>query len=170
VGRVVFFFLPSILLVAVSAHAEEQSTGPDRGVRFHGLGPRIGVSIDPDQFVFGGHADFGDPLPHLTFLFPVVEIGVGSDATVTSIGTDLIFKFANRWGAWNPYLGGELAFIIASEDVPGGGDKTNTDLGLMGIFGVEKGIGPDNRFAIEMKFELADAPDFKFAALWTFGH
>lgn len=154
--------LLGLLLGATAARAE------NREVRFYGLGPRVGFSLDPDQFVFGGHADFGDPFPHTTLLLPVIEVGVGDHQTVTSIGTDLLFKFTNRWGAWNPYLGGELAFIVDNYDAPG--SNTKTDLGLMGIFGVEKGIGRENRFAVEMKFELVDAPNLKFMAVWTFGH
>ena len=142
----------------------------DRDVQFYGLGPRIGFSLEPDQFVFGGHADFGDPFPHTTLLLPVIEIGVGNDATVTSIGSDLLFKFTNRWGAWNPYVGGELAFIITNVNLPGGGDDTNTDIGLSGIFGVEKGIGSVNRFGAEVKIGIVDTPDVKLIAHWTFGH
>ena len=169
VRRIVFSVLVGAILSASGATAQD-TTKQDRSVGFHGLGPRVGVSIDPDQFVFGGHGDFGDPFPHTTLLFPVVEIGVGDDVTLTSIGSDLLFKLTNRWGAWNPYLGGELAFIIRNRDLGNGNDKTSTDLGLMGVVGVEKGIGPSNRFALEMKFDLVDSPDFKFAALWTFGH
>ena len=45
------------LLAPVGADAQKRS------VRFHGIGPRVGFSLDPDHFVFGGHADFGDPFP-----------------------------------------------------------------------------------------------------------
>jgi hypothetical protein len=158
--------LTCIGLAAGTLAAEAQ----DRTVGFHGLGPRVGFSIDPDQFVFGGHADFGDPFPSITWLLPVVEIGVGDDATVTTIGTDMFYKFSDRWGAWTPYAGAEVAFLIASVELPGGDDDTDTDLGLMGLFGVEKGIGEENRFSMEVKFELVDAPDVKFLVSWTFGH
>ncbi len=138
----------------------------DRDVRFHGLGPRVGLSIDPNQFVFGGHADFGDLFPHTNLLIPVVEIGVGDNITVTSIASDLLFRFTDRWGVWTPYVGGELGFIFANHD-RGGND---TELGLSGIFGVEKVIGQNNRFATELKFEIIDAPELKLMAIWAFGH
>lgn len=167
--RVVYLVLAGAMLFAGGANAQDTKK-QDRSVGFHGLGPRVGLSIDPSQFVFGGHGDFGDPFPHTSLLFPVVEIGVGDDRTTTSIGSDLLFRFTNRWGDWNPYIGGELAFIAVNYEVPGGRDDTETDLGLMGVVGVEKGIGSSNRFAVEMKFVIVDAPDFKFAAIWTFGH
>jgi hypothetical protein len=155
--------------LARGATAAETQAAEDRGVRFYGLGPRVGFSINPDQFTFGGQADFGDPFPHFNWLFPVIEVGIGDSQTLTSIGTDLLYRLYDRWGVWTPYLGGEIDFLIDSVDTPGGGNDTSTDLGLMGIFGVEKGIG-ENRFALEMKFQLADSPDLKVAAIWTFGH
>ena len=109
--------------------------------------------------------DFGDPFPHFTWLIPVVEIGIGDNETLTSIGTELFYRFYDRWGAWTPYVGSELALQIKSVD----NHDSDTQLGLMGLFGVEKGLG-DSRFALELKFKLVDAPDFKFMATWTFGH
>jgi hypothetical protein len=164
VRRIVFLVMFCVLAGAVSARAE------NRKVEFRGIGPRVGLSINPDQFVFGGQVDFGDPFPHTNLLLPVVEIGVGDHETVTSIGSDLLFRFVDRWGVWTPYVGGELDFLIVTFDTPGGGDKTDTNLALMGVFGVEKGIGADNRFGVELKFQLVDSPDLKLAAHWTFGH
>ena len=149
-------------LVPVEADAQR------RPVRFHGIGPRVGFSLDPDHFVFGGHADFGDPFPYFTLLLPVIEIGVGDNRTTTSLGTDLLFRFSNSWGSWTPYMGGELAFVIQSFDNPG--KDRSSDIGLSGIFGIEKGVGSDNRFATEFKLAFEDAPSFKFTAIWTFGH
>lgn len=158
-----FLFIGS-LASAPAARAQ------DREVRFHGLGPRVGLSITPNQFVFGGHADFGDPLPHTNLLLPVIEIGVGDNLTTTSIGSDLLFRFSDRWGVWTPYLGGEAALIITSLSNSKGGDNSNADLGLSGIFGVEKVIGDSNRFAAELKFEIVNAPNVKLMAIWAFGH
>jgi hypothetical protein len=155
--------MAGLLVSAVSAGAET------RKVEFRGIGPRIGVSFNPDQFVFGGHVDFGDPFPHTNLLLPVVEIGIGDNHTVTSIGSDLLFRFVDRWGVWTPYVGAELAFLIVTVDTPRR-DDTNTNLGLMGVFGVEKGIGADNRFGVELKFQIVDSPDLKLVAHWTFGH
>jgi len=161
--------LALVILVQVAAGQESQTQSPNRGIKFYGLGPRAGFSINPDQFVFGGQADFGDPFPHFTWLIPVVEIGIGDDQTLTSVGTDLLYRLYDRWGAWTPYLGGELDFLVDNVDLPDGTNDTSTDLGFMGIFGVQKGLG-DNAFALEMKFQIVDSPDFKVAAIWTFGH
>lgn len=152
-----------LLVPAAWSHAAE------RGVRFYGLGPRVGFSLEPDQFVFGGHADFGELFTNANLVLPVIEIGVGSDFTVTSIGSDLLYRFADRFGEWTPYAGGELAFIISSFDLPNGNSETNTDLGLSGVVGVDKMIGDANRFGVELKIGFVDSPDFKLMATWTFG-
>jgi len=166
---VVGTILAVVMLSGMALGQEAANENQDRGVRFYGLGPRVGGSINPDQFVFGGHADFGDPFPHVAWLLPVVEIGIGDDQTLTSVGTDLLYRLYDRWGAWTPYLGGELALLIDNVDLPNGTNETSTDIGFMGIFGVQKGLG-DNLFALEMKFQVVDSPDFKVAAIWTFGH
>lgn len=165
---VMTIFLIGGLLAAPAASAQDQAG--DRDVRFHGLGPRVGLSITPNQFVFGGHADFGDPLPHTNLLLPVVEIGVGDNVTTTSLGSDLLFRFSDRWGVWTPYLGGEGALIITSVSNAHGNDASDAKLGLSGIFGVEKVIGESNRFAAELKFEIVNAPNVKLMAIWAFGH
>ena len=46
-----------ILIVFVSlALAAPALAETERGVKFHGLGPRVGFSIDPNQLVLGAHA------------------------------------------------------------------------------------------------------------------
>ena len=155
-----------VALILACVGLAGQADAMDREVKFYGIGPRVGLSVDPNQFVFGGHADFGDIFPHTNLLVPVIEIGVGDNVTVTSIGTDLLFRFSDRWGVWTPYLGGEMAFIIANVDQ---GDN-NTEIGLSGIFGMEKVIGENNRFAAELKLEIIDAPNLKLMAIWAFGH
>lgn len=137
----------------------------DRDTGLRGIGPRVGVSLEPNQFVFGAHADLGDPLEQTSLFFPVVEIGLGDDLTVVSVGTDVLYRFRERFGVWNPYAGGELAFVFLDADK----GSNDTELGLSGVLGVEKGIGDSNRFATELKFEIIDAPNVKLQVMWTFG-
>ena len=128
-SMVLTFLFIGTLVSAPAARAQ------DREVRFHGLGPRVGLSITPNQFVFGGHADFGDPLPHTNLLLPVIEIGVGDNLTTTSIGSDLLFRFSDRWGVWTPYLGGEAALIITSLSNSRGGTTPTPISGSPGSSG-----------------------------------
>lgn len=162
-------FILLAVVIGVLGSVSLVQAAETRNVRFYGLGPRIGFSLEPDQFVFGGHADFGDLFPNANLVLPVIEIGVGNDVTVTSIGADLLYRFSDRFGDWTPFAGGELAFIISSYDLPNGEGDTNTDLGLSGVVGVDKRIGESNRFGVEAKIGFMDSPDFKVMATWTFG-
>jgi hypothetical protein len=135
-----------------------------RDLGFRGFGPRIGVSIDPNQIVVGGHGDFGDLFPQTAWLFPVVEIGLGDNVTVVSLGTDLLIRARETFGVWNPYAGGELAFVLTTA----GGADAVTDLGLSGVVGVAKLVNESGRFAGEVKFGIIDSPTVKFLVRWTF--
>jgi hypothetical protein len=86
--------------------------GPDEP-GFRGWGPRVGVTLDPDQIHFGVHIDFGN--------------------------------FAER-----------VRF------------QPNAELGASLIGGIEKGLADGDRFFIEAKLGLIDAPDLKIHVGWTF--
>ena len=61
VRHLVCFVLLGLLSTAADVRAQEDLRSDDRGLRFHGLGPRLGLAADPSQFIFGAQADFGDP-------------------------------------------------------------------------------------------------------------
>jgi len=173
VRHLVSIVLLGLLATAASARAQDLPSN-DRGVRFHGLGPRVGVSVDPSQFIFGAQADFGEPFPHANFIFPVIEVAMGENRTLTYIGTDLLLKMSRTSETWNPYLGGELAFIIDYRNLEVGDKATDTSFGVLGLIGFERVFGNENRFSVEVKVDLssniAETPDFKLITGWTFGH
>jgi len=149
------------LLGGVVAQANTRSVG------YHGIGPRIGFTINPDQFHFGGHIDFGDLADNLMIL-PNLEIGIGDNVTTIAPSFELDYRFRSDWGAWTPYLGGGVGPIFYSFK-NGGSD---TKLGLYGQFGIGRGSAnaESGHFFIEGKLGLADAPDAKFTIGWTFAH
>ena len=149
---------------AVPAAAQDET-----GLRIRGIGPRVGVSISPHQFVFGGHLDLGDILPFTTLRFPVLEMGLGDNLWMGSAAVDLYYRFQDRWVGWTPIAGGEVAYYFGSLDLPDGANENFSDLGLVGILGLEREVGGNNRFGVELKLGFLDAPDFKFLAVWTFG-
>jgi hypothetical protein len=155
-----------LLVLGCTVLAGPAAAETERGVRFHGIGPRVGLSIDPNQLVLGAHADLGDPFTHTNLLLPVVEIGVGNNRTTTLIATDLLFRFRDRWGAWTPYAGGEAGFFFENMNQ----DDDDTRMVMSGIIGVEKVVSGTGRFAGEVKFSLIDAPGVKLLAIWAFGH
>jgi hypothetical protein len=69
------------LLCSFTASADTRPVG------FHGIGPRVGFTINPDQIHFGGHIDFGDLADNFMML-PNLEIGFGDNLT-TIIGSAL---------------------------------------------------------------------------------
>jgi hypothetical protein len=130
-------------------------------VGYRGWGPRLGVTVGPDQFHFGAHLDLGYFAQHFR-LQPNIEVGVGSDQTVVALNGEAAYRFISEWGRWSPYLGGGLGINVVSAD---GG---HTDLGVNVLGGIEKILAGGDRFFLEGKLGLVDSPDWKFTAGWTF--
>jgi hypothetical protein len=140
--------------------------GVTRSVGVHGVGPRIGLTMNPDQVHFGGHIDFGDLAPNLMIL-PNLEIGFGDNLTTVAPSFELDYRFRSNWGAWTPYLGGGVGPIFYSAKHGG----SSSDVGVYAQFGIGKGSSgsESGHFFLEGKLGLADAPDFKFTIGWIFG-
>ncbi len=141
---------------------------PGTKVGFRGWGPRVGMSLSPDQVYFGAHLDFGNFAQHVRFQ-PNVEIGFGDGITLFAINAEAAYRFASRWDVWTPYLGGGIGANISSVNGSGKSDP-NTDFGASVLGGIEKGLANGSRFFIEAKLGLADAPDLKLGVGWTFYH
>lgn len=148
------------LFSGLTTYANSRSAG------FHGIGPRLGLTINPDQFHFGGHIDFGDLAENLMML-PNVEIGIGDNFTTIAPTFELDYRFRSDWGAWTPYLGGGIGPVFYS--LKDGG--SNSELALYAQFGIGKGRSgsESGHFFVEGKLGLIDAPDFKATVGWTFG-
>jgi len=139
----------------------------ERPVRVHGIGPRLGLTVNPDQFHFGVHFDFGDIANNL-MIMPNLEIGIGDNLTTVAPSFELDYRFRSDWGAWTPYLGGGIGPVFYSHKNGG----SNSELGLYAQFGVGKGSAQNKsgHFFMEGKLGLVDAPDFKATVGWTFGN
>ncbi len=122
------------------------------------IGPRVGFSGDPDQFVFGGHIMVTDVAPSLSF-DPGLEIGVGDDFTSFALNVDMHYHFDISGSSWRPYVGGGATLFFADEDSFAGGS-------FLAGAGVPTKTG--NRFFAEFKVGLGDVPDFKLMAGWSF--
>ena len=151
----------TLLLAAQAASADSR----DRSFGYYGWGPRVGLSVEPDQIVVGAHLDLGEPIARLR-LQPNFELGFGDDVTVFEINAPLHFRFADPIDVWSPYLGGELGWVLASYE--GDGDE-QSDLGVKIVGGFERHISGGDKFFLEAKIGLSDdVSDFKFLAGWTF--
>ena len=67
-------------------------------------GIRGGISVDPDQFYFGGHLETS-PLVDRLYFRPNVEVGFGDDLTLIAANMEFVYKFSIA-AAWNLYAGG----------------------------------------------------------------
>jgi len=158
--KLIIFLLTTGLFFNLTASANTRPVG------FHGIGPRVGFTINPDQIHFGGHIDFGDLADNLMML-PNLEIGLGDNITTIAPSFELDYRFRSDWGVWTPYLGGGAGPVFYSTKH---GDSWSK-LGIYLQFGVGKGSSgsQSGHFFMEGKLGLVDAPDFKATVGWTFG-
>lgn len=123
-------------------------------------GIRGGISVDPDQFYFGGHLETSPLIDHLHFR-PNVEIGIGDDLTLIGANMEFVYKFTTR-RPWNLYAGGGPTLNIYMFDGDGD-DDSETEAGLNILVGVEQ----RNGLFFEFKIGAVDSPDFKFGVGYT---
>src|SRR6185295_13203765 len=134
------FAVLTLFLVLIAAPASAQIS----------TGVRVGASVDPDQFYFGGHIESKELVDHVRFR-PNVEIGVGNGLTLIALNFELSYKFTER-NQWNPYIAAGPALNIID---------TNSNTGAHGGFNIA--LGAEHRGGLfgEVKIGAMDSPDFK---------
>ena len=138
-------------VVAMTAVSAMPAQAQDAGVRG-------GVSVDPDQFYFGGHIETSPLVDRLHFR-PNVEVGFGDDLMLIGANMEFVYKFPSR-GGWGFYAGGGPALnVIMIDDV----DDSDTEAGLNVVLGAEHSGG----LFFEFKVGVIDSPDFKFGVGYT---
>ena len=140
------FLLALLVVSAVPAAAQD-------------AGIRGGISVDPDQFYFGGHIETSALVDRLHFR-PNVEIGFGEDIMLIAANMEFVYKFPSRSG-WVLYAGGGPALNVYTFD---DADESATEGGLNFVIGAEQSRG----LFFEFKIGAIDSPDFKFGVGWTF--
>lgn len=140
------FLLAAVLFLGTPAAAQDG-------------GLRGGLTVDPDQFYFGGHLETS-PLVDRLYFRPNVEVGFGDDLTLIAANMEFVYKLPSR-GGWGIYAGGGPALNVYMYD---GDDNSDTDAGLNLLVGVESARG----LFFEFKMGVVDSPDFKFGVGWTF--
>jgi len=123
-------------------------------------GIRGGISVDPDQFYFGGHLETS-PLIERLYFRPNVEVGFGDDLTLIAANMEFVYKFTIG-RAWNLYAGGGPALNVYMLDGDGDNDS-QTEAGVNVLVGVEQ----SNGLFFEFKVGVIDSPDFKFGVGYT---
>jgi hypothetical protein len=118
-------------------------------------GVRAGVSVDPDQFYFGGHVQT-EPLIDRLHFRPNVEIGVGDHTTLIGFNVEFAYFFPTR-SPWQLYAGGGPALNVINVDLDPD-DDTRSEAGLNVLVGVQHSKG----LFFEFKVGAFDSPEFKF--------
>ncbi len=125
------------------------------------VGPRVGVSIDPDQVVLGGQMQIAEFAPNWSF-DPNVELGFGDDVTTIQLNFDAYYHFRIRGSEWRPYVGPGLGIAFYSWDAPPGfPDHSDTEVGLNVVGGFTFPAGSGKLWFTELRLGVGDLPDFK---------
>ena len=124
-----------------------------------GFGVRGGLSIDPDQFYFGGHYNVHDVAENLRIV-PNVELGLGNDLTLVCINGDVLYDFGSS--PWS--VGGELGLNIWKYD----GLSSNSKLGLSAVGNYRIALSGGNSLILEAKINLTSSPNWKFGVGYNF--
>ena len=120
-------------------------------------GIRAGLSVDPDQFYFGGHVETPPLVDQLRFK-PNVEIGLGNDVTVVALNIEFAYVFPSQ-RAWNVYAGGGPALVFID---------TNNDTDSGGGFNLLVGAEHQSGLFMEVKVGVVDSPDLKIGVGYSF--
>jgi hypothetical protein len=142
--------LVMLIFLATPAHAQQ------------GFGVRAGVSADPSQFYFGGHAAFGPVVDRLWFR-PNLEIGVGNHTTLLAFNAEFAYWVPLEKKPWSVYLGGGPAANIFSF-----GGVPNRATAVRPGFNFLAGIAQSKGLFSEIKIGAIDSPSFKFGIGYTF--
>ena len=124
-------------------------------------GIRGGISVDPDQFYFGGHLETAPLVDRLHFR-PNVEIGIGDDLTLIGFNMEFVYKFT-RNRSLNLYAGAGPALNILMFDDAAGDNDAETEAGFNILVGAETPRG----LFFEFKIGAMDSPDLKFGVGYT---
>jgi len=149
----------ALLALAVPASAQEMG--------YRGLGPRVGVTSDPDQVFAGMQFNFGEFVPHLRFQ-PNFEIATGDDFDIISITAPVHYRFMVE-GNVVPYAGGGVTVAYAKMDLPHGRSDSDFEIAVKGIGGVEWPLSNGNAFFLELNVGFGDIQDAAILVGWMFG-
>lgn len=152
-----------LAVTALLAAIPAASTAASTASTFTAFGPQLGFSSGPDQFVVGGHLQWGDIAPRLDFV-PGIDLGFGDNITLVSLNGDFHYRLDTRT-QWQPYLGGGVGIHFFSFDHGGGSD---TRAGGHFIAGADVATKSHSRFFAELKLGFGDSPDLKAMAGWSF--
>jgi opacity protein-like surface antigen len=132
-------------------------------------GVRAGLSLSPDQFVFGGQLSFQGLAPDWTF-DPSLELGFGDDVTVIAVNLDALYHLRLSGSDWRPYVGGGLGLAAVSWDNAHDlHDDSDNEVGLNVVLGFRVPTRSGQHWFTEMRLGVGDLPDLKVVGGFSFG-
>ncbi len=161
------FLMLAIILFTCNLAMAQSETANKTGLL--GWGPRIGISVDPDQFFFGGQADYGYFLKTIR-LQPNFEIGIGDSATLVAINFDAAFRPIQTESSWMPYLGAGFGVNFYTWDTDYGSKKNDAKGGISALAGIGREWSNGRRFFLEFKLGIIKSADIKILAGGSFLH
>ena len=153
--KVAFVSLAILTLALASSSAAQEQ-----------VGVRVGVSGDPDQFVFGGHIETAPLLERLVFR-PNAEIGIGNDLVLIAFNLEFAYKIPLDDNPWTVYLGAGPALNILSFN-DDGGRRGRDDTDVEGGFNILLGAEHSGGLFAELKIGASNSPDLKLMIGYSF--
>ncbi len=121
------------------------------------IGVQAGVSLEPDQFYFGGHVET-PPLADLVHFRPSIEIGLGDAVTLVGLNFEFVYRFRTQ-RPWGFYAGGGPALNVI---------HTTGDTRSEGGFNFVGGVAHSDGLFVEVKAGALHSPSFKIGVGYVF--
>ena len=132
-----------------------------------GAGVRVGVSLDPEQFVLGGHLETAPLVDRLVFR-PNAEVGLGDDLVLVAFNFEFVYKVPLEDSPATVYLGAGPALNILSFDSDDGRRRGRDDTQLEGGFNILVGLEHEGGLFGEFKVGTIGSPDLRFTIGYSF--
>ncbi|PYQ10974.1 MAG: hypothetical protein DMH00_09450 [Acidobacteria bacterium] len=153
--------LIGLVLLSLAAPASAERLG------YYGLGPRVGVSDNPDQIVAGMQFNFGEFVPRLRFQ-PNFEVGIGDDFTLVSVTAPVHYRYKVNANLV-PYAGGGITVLFRDHDLNDGRNDRDLAIAAKAVGGVEWPLQGNRQFFLELNLGAGDNQDAELLAGWMFG-
>ena len=150
------FVVAAVLALSVSTSVAAQER----------VGIRVGLSGDPDQFVFGGHIETSPLLDRLVFR-PNAEIGLGDDLVMIALNLEFAYKIPIEDQPLTAYIGAGPALNILSFSDDGRFRRRN-DTDVEGGFNILVGLEHDGGLFAEFKVGASNSPGLKLIVGYAF--
>lgn len=122
------------------------------------IGPRVGIGLDPDQFVIGGQAVSGYLFKPVRFA-PSADAGVGDDMLTITLNPDFRISIPieqeGSAGSFYVSAGPTIALYFHDEH------DNNSEIGLSLNGGAWLDLNSPYRYNIEGRIGLGDIPDIR---------